>query len=512
MNIETSKEKICVNKIVAQKKEQAIIENDLIVPDIKPDVIECISTSGNICIYKKEILDGRVRIDGCIDTYIMYLTEGEDSLIRSINTSMDFTHIIDIDKCMPDMSLDLTCCIKKMDCKVLNGRKVSLKAIVEFNVNIYENKEEEIIKEIVGMENIEKKNKMLTINSIIGEGTTKVIAKDTVPLDENCKLDEILNAKCIILNKEYKTSYNKILAKADLDIKILYLSNNLIKTNNVRIPIMGFINIQNVSEENKCEINYMIKNIIIKPNNSDENSINIEVEIEISAIAYEEKKIEVIDDLYNPECDIKFTTKDIEAVTGNSNVTKKIEINENINLNDMGINNVVEVESIPNVIKTNISNNKIIYEGDVNVKIISETNLGVEVKQINIPFNTEIITEDSINDMLITNSIEIEKQNIKINDRNMEYILEININSNISKKSNIRIIDTLEYEEYEVKSNCGMTIYFVKKGDTLWDIAKRFRTTVDTIINANELESDNVEVGKQLIIPSYKLSNKRILV
>ena len=49
----------------------------MIVPDSKPDILNTISTSGVVCVYKKEVLDGKVRVDGNINTYIMYMAEDE---------------------------------------------------------------------------------------------------------------------------------------------------------------------------------------------------------------------------------------------------------------------------------------------------------------------------------------------------------------------------------------------------------------------------------------------------
>ena len=43
--------------------------------------------------------------------------------------------------------------------------------------------------------------------------------------------------------------------------------------------------------------------------------------------------------------------------------------------------------------------------------------------------------------------------------------------------------------------------YTVVKGDTLWNIAKRYNTTVDDIIRLNNLSSTLLSLGQQLIIP-----------
>lgn len=48
----------------------------------------------------------------------------------------------------------------------------------------------------------------------------------------------------------------------------------------------------------------------------------------------------------------------------------------------------------------------------------------------------------------------------------------------------------------------GAQTYVVESGDTLWDIAQRFGTTVEALVEANGLEeAADLTVGQQLIIP-----------
>ena len=49
-----------------------------------------------------------------------------------------------------------------------------------------------------------------------------------------------------------------------------------------------------------------------------------------------------------------------------------------------------------------------------------------------------------------------------------------------------------------------MVIYFVKQGDTLWSIAKKFKSTVEDIAKVNDIENANkISVGQRLYIPRY---------
>ncbi len=50
-------------------------------------------------------------------------------------------------------------------------------------------------------------------------------------------------------------------------------------------------------------------------------------------------------------------------------------------------------------------------------------------------------------------------------------------------------------------------IYKVKKGDSLWDIAKEYNTTVDTLKKINNLSNDKLTINQQLFIPKNNNSS-----
>ena len=137
MVIDTLKEKLCINKLIATTRELLQVEGDMIVPDSKPDILNTICTSGTVCLYKKEILDDKVRLDGTINTYIMYLADDEKDKVRGLNTSIDFSETINVSGCKEGMSEMTETKLKSIECKIVNGRKIALKANLEVEIKIY---------------------------------------------------------------------------------------------------------------------------------------------------------------------------------------------------------------------------------------------------------------------------------------------------------------------------------------------------------------------------------------
>ena len=141
MVLETVNENLCVNKLIAAKKDIIMVEGDMIVPDSKPDILNTICTSGVVCVYKKEVLDEKVRIDGNINTYIMYLADDTQDKVRGINTSLDFSESIAVPNAKEGMESVMQATLKSIECKVINGRKVGIKATLEVDIKIYAKEE-----------------------------------------------------------------------------------------------------------------------------------------------------------------------------------------------------------------------------------------------------------------------------------------------------------------------------------------------------------------------------------
>lgn len=70
----------------------------------------------------------------------------------------------------------------------------------------------------------------------------------------------------------------------------------------------------------------------------------------------------------------------------------------------------------------------------------------------------------------------------------------------IEDSSSKKVVEECIGEDFENPTN-GYIVYTVKRGDNLYDIAKQYNTTVDAIKNANNLKNNNLSIGQELNIP-----------
>lgn len=510
MEINTTKETLNVNKIICEKKEMINIQGDMIVPDSKPDILSTINTTGDACIYKKEIMDGKIRLDGNILTYIMYLADGGQDNVRGLNTGLDFSETINVPELQEGMNVDVTPVVKLIECKVLNGRKVGIKVTLEVSMKIYSKESVEIITGL-NDENIQVLGQNMKVNSLLGDGTTKAFVKENISIPSTDNLAEILSLQISLVDKDIKISYNKVLAKSEVEIKMAYLTEegNICKLQ-TRLPLVGFIDMPNIQEENVCETSYMIRNIIIKPNSIEEHSIYIEMEVEISCIAYEEKEIRTIQDMYCPGEKMNFEKMMVNTITDKQCKRNVCNIREKVNVPELETGTIIDVTITPTINKENRLSGRIVYEGELELNFIFTDNstVGINTKKVTLPFEQSVdgIAENCKADT----RIEVSSQEFLNQSGIVSSNLDLNFETDSYRSASIPVINNISTTPQEELEDYSVIIYVVKAGDTLWEIAKRFGSTVDDIVRVNGIERpDRLNVGEKIYIPQYVLKRAK---
>lgn len=485
---------ISINKKVLDTSKIIEVNGDVIVPDIKPDIVNIINTNGNAYIYKEDINQGRMRIDGNIDTYVIYLSENGET--RSMQTTLNFIESLDNDSISDGMYYKLNVSLERIESKILNERKITIKATLRVRAEFYERSSIDISNQFDDMNNIEKLEESIDVRSIIGMNAVKSSIKEDISIDNSLEVAEILKTNVSLSNIENKISYNKVLAKADANVKIIFLTEDeRISTVETSIPLMSFIDIENVSENNICNVDYVIRNMLFKVNSKEMHSISCQVDFEITCEAFEIKNINIIQDMYSTKNNLTFSKREAQVQTNSIDMCENVQINENLLVED--INSIYDVDCTPVILSNTPSGSFTNYEGEVILDIYFEADNrnGLNVKNVKIPF---IAKMENKSENIIA---KITRKQFTVNNEYVNCELEVSLSQNSTSMKKINIIENVEQQECEEPNDYKMVIYFVKANDTIWNIAKKFKVCKDSILSVNNLDSNyRLNIGDKLYI------------
>ncbi|HBM82001.1 MAG TPA: peptidoglycan-binding LysM, partial [Clostridiaceae bacterium] len=96
MALELINDTLKFDQVIGEGQSQALVDKDMNVPDIKPDIAKILSVEGKANITGKEVEQDRIAVDGTVDFSILYSTSDEPQPIYSIAHSDNFSQYIEI--------------------------------------------------------------------------------------------------------------------------------------------------------------------------------------------------------------------------------------------------------------------------------------------------------------------------------------------------------------------------------------------------------------------------------
>ena len=493
MELQIQNEKIDIKKNLGNKIKTVNIEKDFILPDNKPDIIKVQNTNANAYIVKIEKMENKIRIEGGMSLRITYLTgEGKNRVLKTEETFNELVEFNGVnDECFINSRID----VSKVNLNIINERKIHIQVEGQCQIKASRKESIEFIYEINPAHQLQTLNRTMSIDTFIGHGESKINVKERLDVENLQENIEVIKINPEIRNIEKKMSYNKVLVKADCMINCLYITEaGMIYITKKEVPVMGFLDINNVEDSNECNIDFMIKNISAIENQKEVNSgIDVEIEFNVIGDVYQEKEIKLLEDLYGLNSQVEFLKQKVVVDRYKQNIVQKNIVKQKMLVED--INQIYDIEF--NMLNTKVSGKYI--ESEVQAKCLysSFENLGVNNKEEIFRIQLTLEKELSEANIQIVNS-----RYVLLPDSSIDIELEVIVLTENANQEKIELIKEVQIEEECNDDGYSMIIYFVKQGDSLWNIAKRFKSTVNEIVHINDITNEEkINVGDKLYIP-----------
>ena len=503
MAINIEKQMMSLNKVVARNTQVTWIEQDILVPDTKPDVMKIVQVEAIPFVGNVEVVDSGIRVTGEITYYIIYRAMEQDKT-RGISMTYPFSQTINVPDAKKGMNARVEVATRNIIYSLPNERKVSIKTELVFKYNITEKGDIELIQGMQDTEDIETKTSQDVFYNVISVKQEILDAKEDIVVPERVQpIGEILRISSNISNTDYKVSYNKILVKGDINVEMLYLEagdTENIFTYTVMVPFTGMIEFENIAEDYRFDIKYTLRNLEVVL--GENNMITVSGEVIADAVMFEEKKVNYVNDFYSTNSNLNYDKSEVAVIKNKEKMQKQVTVKDNIGITD-DKNRILMYNVSTEHLNTKVSGSNLYVDGPLKVMVTFEnrdTNI-VDSKTYDMLVDTTIPLGKEVNEENVDVSIVIESKSVALQNGNVEANVTLNVIAEIENIDKITIIGTIEQESMNTEDFDSMYMYIVKKGDNLWSIAKKYKTTVDKIANVNNIVDENkIDIGQKLLI------------
>ncbi len=517
--LELVKKNIHMNRWKGNATSQITLDDDFIVPDSMDDVEQIILSSGEITMDSVKNQAERVVVRGKMDFTILY--RGAEGGLCTLSGSINFEEPINVPGLDEKDLVSVTCDLEDLNAGIINSRKLSVKAIVTLQVKVETLCDVDAAVEVdtkpasgdaPSVETLRKKVDVATV-ALHHKDTFRI--KDTISLSGNKpNIDHILWNEMILRGVTTRPTNGKMMLDGELMVFIIYQGegeNAPVQWMEESIPFSGEIEVPDVTEDMVPVVTVRLihKDIEAKPDSDGEmREIDVDAVLELDMKLYKEESMELLNDLYSTNRDLALQTGEAcfdKILTKNMS---KCKIVEKITLDQADrILQICHSEGTVKIDDTEVKEDGLHVEGVLEVKILymtSDDTQPIQCAVEDIPFHF-LIEAPGINDSTICqlNPGLEQLSAVMIGGGNVEVKATISLDLLALQPVCEQIITGVTDSPMDfnnLQKLPGIVGYIVQPGDTLWKIAKKFHTTVDTIMTTNGLTESTIKPGDRLIL------------
>lgn len=512
--MEIKKKSVRALRVKSKASSQVTFDEDYNIPDIKPDVGRMIQSKGDMVMDEVRLSDGRAFLRGNLNVDLLYVGEDEGE-IYSLSAKLPMEEIINLEGIAGGDKMCLKWEIEDLSLYVIHSRKLNIKAIVTFYAVVDEPTEIRLPIS-VGDESVSVRKKKVCLMSLhVHKKDTMRVKEDIQLVSNRPNIRELLWHTIEARGIDLRPEDNVVKVKGELAIFVLYAGDdegNPLQWMEYSLPFGGEVECPECRDEliPNIEVSMIHQGIEVKPDSDGEERIfQADVVLELDMKMYKEEEHDIVLDVYTPlkEC-VNHGKKEIldSLLVRNSSkcrLTDRVEVKET----QGKVLQICHSMGRIKIDKSAIVEDGILVEGIVLLKvlyIIGNDDMPFYSMETMIPFTHVAEARGITKECTYFLQTDMEQLSTTMVDSNeLEVKATVGINVLVLNSREEMIIEKVEEQPLDrnkIQNMPGITVYMTGEGDTMWDIAKRFYTTVDEICRINELEGDEVKPGQPLLL------------
>lgn len=514
VTVECTRDVLKVDQTVGQELSQALVEWDVVVPEAKPDIARILDVDGTVIVNSKEVIQDKMMVEGAVRCTVLYVGQGDSQLIESLETETGFTHYLDMPGVKPNMLSTLNCQIEHVEHEMVNSRKLNIKAVVNLQGKVNDIVQLEVIQNFKDMADVQMLKDKVTVLHSQGQGSSQAIVREDLELEEGMpSIQKILKKNASVKINDRKAMDNRVAIEGDIKIQLVYLCddpNEPLQHVSYDMPFTHAVDIVGAYQGLECTADVWVQELFVEPRENisgEMRVLNVEAVIAAEARVFETETKELLIDAYCPGLSIQPKKRRIKVAQVVGETQEQLVVKDSMTFpeNVPQAARVLYAEAKPIITDQHISDGKVVIEGVLVSKVIyqsTDSSYGLASIKEDIPFRQSLVIEGAQEDMECQSRLLIDHVNCTlIAPDEVEFRAVMTAEASVFTSVEKEVFLDVEVEELKQGEDSGIFVYFIQPGDSLWSIAKKYNTTIASILKYNEIdESQVLTPGDKLLI------------
>ncbi|MBQ3127408.1 MAG: DUF3794 domain-containing protein [Clostridia bacterium] len=483
------------------------VDCDITLPDYCPDIMRILKCTLYNSVVNSKIIGDRATADGNVKIRIVYADD--KNRIFCYDHDFPFSRYAELNKTYDNATVVCRAKTEYANCRAVSKRRIDVHAVVSLHFRVAATDTQGIISDACG-DGIQLRKKGIEIDDVTAVVTKCFELSQVENVGENnAGIGKVIDVSASPVLTETRIIKGKILLKGELCMRVIYNADD--KENetcclNCNLPFNEIAE-ANVTDGCRVDVSLIVNNANAEPktdNDGDYRYMNLGGEVCAKITAYSPQSIKVVSDAYSTDVEIETAYQQMEFSKFIHYCNDTVMCKQTLDVSAVGGQKLYScVAGKPDCICT-FEDDKMYLKGKLPVSLIMLDADGAPVfceREADFEYNRTI---DGTGRLSCTPQLEIGGCSCNLSsDGKADFRAEICLNMNVFSTVSEKVLVSLSVPEGSAKKNkkASLILCFTSGNESLWDIARRYDTTVEDIMHENELSTDYVENKTMLMIP-----------
>lgn len=470
-------------------------------------ILKC---SGRVAVTSKSVSDKTVTVEGTATVSIIYLDSG--NCLCNHEHILLYSKTLESDRDLSGGEVYTQISDEKFSAAISADCMVTVSGSFSLNVCVKTTVEQEIICDIDNRD-IEQLRGKAEATMPMGRGEKNLIVEEEISIGNGQPSVEcIIRHNATVTVDEVRIISGKVMVKGTAKIYVLYLPEEGTRPQSFEdsFPFSQLVDVDGINDSCKCDCEVKILFCELSPRvgNDDEiRAFSISAKLAVSVKAYCDDEIPTVIDAYSTQGNCKMSRGTFTFKKIKERICEKFIAKKNLEFTDGAIGSVIDMwcENKKSVCK--FEDGKLKLNGTMLVNILAYDCEGVpNCYERPVDFEYIYKPEAALNRPEAVCDITVAHSSYTITGANtVSVAVEPQISATIYDNMEYQLLTDIAEDENATDTKdrrSSIVLYFADAGESVWDIARRYNSSVSEIKALNSVTEDMLTEAKKFIIPT----------
>lgn len=502
--IDIVREELPMQRFAGEGLSQAVVEGEVALPGGLREETRVLCSEAMAVPERSSAENGRVQLDGKVIFHVLY-TQGDPTKVHALEASADFAHTADVPGAQSGMAAPVSLMVEHAEASAQGGR-LHLLAVLRVQARAFADEPLDVVSGIRGSDGLMTRSETMRTIRTVGFGGQDVLIRDECELGSALQITDTLYATAMASVQDVSGGEGRATISGTIQLEATHLSDMPSRPVVITRHSIPFEETVVVSGENGDDLccSATVRDVAVisqEGANEGERTLRAEVMLGLRAESTQSREVCLLLDAYTTQGDaLALETQNIRRATAR----RQLHTAESGKLTLMTdghppVRTPLKATLRPVITDLSQSGGRLIAEGMMEAALLymTDDDPAPQVFQTEEPFRAVFACEPGLPESISLTAANIDPVTVTSDRVEVKYILHLDCyDVQLSPKPLVTQVSARPAEPPET----GILLCFSQPGETVWDLAKRYRVDPEALKRMNPGLQDGSAEGQRVIL------------